>query len=125
MMDYSEESSGCCLHCDAAAPGCLCVRCKCTKCEQYEKARSGGGYCSIAYGFSKDCVIERVIASTPKALLCKVTNIDGEHWIPISQTRGIRIRHFIVDKILVDSLILHGRTTKKKTTGGAHTRPMF
>lgn len=46
MTDYYKESDkGCCLLCDNAKEGCLCLACKCKKCEWYIPKPEGGGEC--------------------------------------------------------------------------------
>ena len=49
-FDYSQNdiNTGCCLHCDDAEEGCLCIKCKCKKCYWYsppEEYDEGKGHC--------------------------------------------------------------------------------
>ncbi len=102
---YENGDGGCCLHCEDAAPGCMCYDCKCSKCFWYSKhPYESGGSCDIADDFraqsdfnSEFCDLDylSVIEKREKSSLLAFSDAK-EYWIPNQFIEGNRIMRWIL-----------------------------
>lgn len=53
MDYYGLEDKGCCLICPNGYDGCLCYKCKCRKCDNYERTPYGG-HCQLIEQFKQE-----------------------------------------------------------------------
>ncbi len=123
MKDYYElDDLGCCLICEDGYEGCLCLKCKCTKCDWYsgndddlahETTDFGGKWCTLVDVWrnekqeefergklASDYEINDTLRVTEKAIQCtlkhgKITS-QTIFWIPKSILIGNSIPNWFI-----------------------------
>jgi hypothetical protein len=118
----AERTRGCCLLCDEAEEGCLCVECKCRQCSHYEAPyrAEDEGHCELASESREDFeagkVLRRVrfealLAETPKAKLIQF-DATTKRWVPKSVMQGDRIQEWFLDRYQLRVFIIRWRQAR-------------
>jgi len=119
--EESEAIRGCCLLCEDAEEGCLCVDCKCRQCSHYEAPyrAEDEGHCDLTESdedFTAGKVLrhvrfEAILAETPKAKLIQF-DATTKQWVPKSIMQGDCVQAWFLDRYRLKAFVVRWRQAR-------------